>query len=159
MIACFGLYKAYIYICIRNYEAMMNEKTYEPCAFVDEDGVAFEDWNEGEDGGIPDPELAGLPRNEYTGKLEPLRDKNGKIIKDLPAGYPGPKSMKIPFVRGYHEADGYGVSRCMPCYKATDDGALKICNDRSQYTKINEEYQLSDLDKASYIDDTVGKGY
>ena len=128
----------------------MNKRIYSACGCVDEEGT-YATWTDWKDS---DPEFKGLPKDPETGHFMPLKDRNGKIIKDVPAGYPGTKDMHIPFIRGFRFSDGYGESFCFPCAKAEDQYQINICNSRHLYvnmtiTHSTEKIDIENIDEAN----------
>jgi len=135
---------------VNKYEAeVAKEYRCETCLFVDEEGGTFTEWDEENDS-----EFIGLKRNEDTGDFEPRRDWRGDIIQDVPAGYPGTKSLHIPMIRGFKEIDFYGEALCQPCRDAKTKEAIQACNDRSAYR--GGEFDGFTLDDMDSINDDLG---
>ena len=91
---------------------MMNKRTYEACAWLDENG---------------DSKYASFER--------------------------------VPFLRGYHWSDGYGVSKCLPCKEAKDPEAIEICNNKYAYSKV--DFPIDDLNDAKMQESSqnISHGY
>ena len=127
---------------IKQYETTMNKRIYSACGCVDEEGTyaTITDWKDS------DPELKGFPKDPETGRLGPIKDRKGNIVKELPNGYPGIKDQHIPFIRGFRYADGYGESFCIPCAKAEDQYQINICNSRHLYVNMTITYSTEKID-------------
>ncbi len=146
-------------ISVRKYRTMKMIEAYEaqersedkstPCTFIDEEAGTLEEWND------DDPEFKGLKKDPETGMFLPKKDSSGRIIKDVPAGYPGSKSLHIPMIRGFQDSDYIGQAFCRPCREAKTKLEIEACQDAIGYRNLGTPPE--DIDKIVYSDNSKGQ--